>query len=173
MALVSEKDVLLDSQGIATWEINMTGDVGGTYQGIFQFKTILSPMQQIEADRDYRELIGANASLASSHIDNLAYTFSQLRQRIIKYPPFWDDGASRFKGSHIRDEDIIQAVYEAAVVAETKFRAQLKEKHKAAVERLKAAIEQKEEEDRLNAEMEQDELDKEVKTKKKRKVKEE
>jgi len=166
MALVEEKDILLDSQGIATWEINMTAPIGGTYQGLFQFRTVLSPIQQIEADRDYRELLGTNASLVATHVDNLAYSLSQLRQRIIKAPPFWDDGASRFKGSHIRDEDVIQAVYEASVIAETKFRNQIKEKHKASIERLKASIERQEEEDRLNAEMEQDELDKEVKAKK-------
>ena len=166
MALVDEKDILLDSQGNASWEINMTGPIGGTYQGLFQFRTVLSPLQQIEADRDYRELLGANATFAATHIDNLSYTLAQLRQRVVKFPPFWDDGVSRFKGSHIRDEEIIQAVYEAAVVAETKFRAQIKEKHKASIDRLKAAIERQEEEDRLNAEMEQDELDKESKPKK-------
>jgi outer membrane scaffolding protein for murein synthesis (MipA/OmpV family) len=168
MALVDEKDILLDSQGIATWEINMTGPIGGTYQGVFQFRTVLSPIQQIEADRDYRELLGTNATLVSTHVDNLAYSLSQLRQRVIKAPPFWDDGASRFKGSHIRDEEVIQAVYEAAVISETKFRAQIKEKHKASIERLKASIERQEEEERLNAEMEQEELNKEAKAKKKK-----
>ncbi len=166
MALVDEKDILLDSQGIASWEINMTGPIGGTYQGLFQFRTVLSPIQQIEADRDYRELLGTNASFVATHIDNLSYTLAQLRQRVVKAPPFWDDGASRFKGSHIRDEEIIQAVYEASVLAETKYRAQIKEKHKASIDRLKAAIERQEEEERLNAEMEQDELDKSSKSKK-------
>jgi hypothetical protein len=153
MAMIDEKDILLDSQGNATWEMNMTGPIGGTYQGVFQFRTVLSPLQQIEADRDYRELIGTNYQLIATHIDNLAYILSQLRQRIIKHPPFWDDGSSRFKGSHIRDEEIILAVYEAAVLAETKFRKELKEKHKAAIERLKAAIERQEEEDKLNEEL--------------------
>jgi hypothetical protein len=153
MAIVDEKDILLDSQGNATWEMNMTGPIGGTYQGVFQFRTVLSPIQQIEADRDYRELVGTNYQLIATHIDNLAYILSQLRQRIIKHPPFWDDGSSRFKGSHIRDEEIILAVYEAAVLAETKFRKELKEKHKAAIERLKAAIERQEEEDKLNEEL--------------------
>lgn len=168
MSLVEEKDILLDSQGNASWEINMTAPIGGTYQGLFQFRTILSPIQQIEADRDYRELLGPSASLVSTHVDNLAYSLSQLRQRVIKAPPFWDDGASRFKGSHIRDEEIIQAVYEAAVLSETKFRAQIKEKHKASIDRLKAAIERQEEEEKLNAEMEQDELDKKSKKKPKK-----
>jgi hypothetical protein len=162
MALVDEKDIVLDSQGIATWEINMTAPIGGTYQGVFQFRTVLSPIQQIEADRDFRELLGANASFATTHVENLAYTLAQLRQRIIKAPPFWDDGLSKFKGSHIRDEEILQAVYEAAVMAETKFRNQLKEKHKESIERLKAFIERQEEEERLEAELAQEELDKEA-----------
>jgi hypothetical protein len=166
MALVDEKDILLDSNGIATWEINMTAPIGGTYQGVFQFRTVLSPIQQIEADRDYRDLVGNNASLMTTHIDNLAYTLAQLRQRVIKYPPFWDDGYNRFKGSHIRDEEILQAVYEAAVMAEVKFRKQIKEKHKESIERLKAAIQRQEEEERLNAELEQEELDKKPKSKK-------
>jgi len=157
MSLVDEKDVLLDSQGNASWEINMTAPIGGTYQGVFQFRTVLSPIQQIEADRDFRELLGANASFATTHVENLAYVLAQLRQRIIKAPPFWDDGLSKFKGSHIRDEEIIQAVYEAAVIAETKFRAHLKEKHKASIERLKAFIERQEEEDRLESELEEKE----------------
>lgn len=166
MPTIDEKDILLDSQGNATWEMNMTAPVGGTYQGVFQFRTVLSPMQQIEADRDYRELIGSNYQIIGTHVDNLAYILSQLRQRVIKHPPFWDDGLSRFKGSHIRDEEVVLAVYEAAVLAETKFRKELKEKHKVAIEKLKAAIERQEEEDKLNEEL--DDLDNGSKPKRKK-----
>lgn len=170
MAIVDEKHVRLDEAGNALWEINMVGPIGGTYQGLFTFRTVLSPMHLIEADRDYRDLLGKNAEFAATHVENLAYTLTQLNQRIIKYPPFWNDGVAKFPGSHIRDLEVIQAVYEASVVAETKFRAQLKEKHKASIERIKEALEEQERLDKEDAELAQMDLD-QAKPKKNKKAK--
>lgn len=169
MALVDEKKVHVDSEGNATWEMNMTGPIGGTYQGLFTFRTVLSPIQLIEADRDYRDVLGKNAEFAATHVENLAYTLSQLNQRVVKSPPFWLDGSSRFGGAQIRDLDIIQAVYEASMIAETKFREVIKEKHKDSIERLKQAIKDQEEEDRLDVELAQESLDGEAKQSKRKK----
>lgn len=169
MAIVEEKDVSIDSEGNGSWSINMTGPIGGTYQGLFKFRSVLSPIQLIEADRDYRDLLGKNSEFAATHVENLAYTITQLAQRVIKAPPFWSDGSSRYPGSQIRDIEVIQAVYEASIVAETKFRAQLKEKHKESIDRLKKTIEAQEQSEKDDAELAQMDLDAEAKPKKKKK----
>jgi hypothetical protein len=153
---VREEDISLDSQGLATWSINITAPIGGTYQGTFQFRTVLSPLQLIEADRDFRELLGKNTELVGSQVENLAYTIAQLKQRVVKSPPFWNDGLSRFPGSHIRDEMVLQAVYEAAALSEIMYRNKLKENHKASVERLKAHLDREAEEEAINQEVEED-----------------
>lgn len=166
--LVTEDDIRIDPDGNGLWEINLTGKIGGTYQGLFKFRSVLSPIQQISADREYRELLGKNAELVSTHIENYAVILTQLKQRIIEAPPFWNDGASAFPGSHIRDDEVLDAVFRASVMAETKYRKQLTEKHKQSIERLKAAIQRQEEEEKLEADL--DELDQPKKKTRKKKA---
>lgn len=145
---VDENDISIDAQGVATWEMNTTAPINGTYQGVFKLRTGITPMQEIEADRDYRELLGKNTELISSHIENLAYALTQLKQRVISGPPFWFDGISKFPGSQVRDKEIIEKVFEASVVAETKYRKMLQEKHKLSVEKLAKAIEMREQQEK-------------------------
>lgn len=156
---VQEEDISIDSQGIASWDLNITAPIGGTYQGAFKFRTGLSPIQEIEADRDYRDLLGKNAEFAATHIESLAYALAQLRHRVVSGPPFWFDGVSKFPGSQVRDQEILQIVFEASVAAEVKYRKLLQDKHKSAVERLTKAIEQKEKEEQAAQAKEKEELE--------------
>lgn len=153
---VEEQDISIDSKGLASWDINLNAPIAGLYQGTFKFRTGLSPLQEIEADRDYRDLLGKNAEFAASHIENLAYTLAQLRHRVVEYPPFWNDGTSRFPGSHIRDKEVLEAVFEASVMAEQKYRSQLAEKTKISMEKMKKYVEKLEEDDKINKEVEKD-----------------
>lgn len=154
MAYVDEKQVHVDQEGVGSWEIDILGKIGGAYKGLFKFRTVLSPIQLIEADRDYRELLGKNAEFAETHVENMAYTLTQLKHRILSAPPFWNDG-SRFPGGHIRDDEIISAVYEAAVISEKKFRDLLTQKHKSSIERLKKVIEEQEATEKADLELAQ------------------
>jgi hypothetical protein len=164
---IREEDIAIDSQGIASWDINIAAPIGGTYQGTFKFRTGLSPLQEIEADRDYRDLLGKNAEFAATHIENLAYSLAQLRQRVVAGPPFWFDGISKFPGSQVRDAEVLQEVFEAAVASEVKYRNTVKEKHKAAIQKLSRALEEKESEQAKAREQEMEELDRAKKLNKK------
>lgn len=155
--MVEEQDINIDSQGVASWDIDMVAPYGGTYLGAFKFRTVLSPIQEIEADRDYRDLLGKNAEFALSHIENLAYALSQLRHRVISGPPFWFDGVSRFPGSHIRDKEVLEKIFEAAFLAEKKYRKMLNDKHKTAIERMSKFVEEREKQQNEEEEKRKDE----------------
>lgn len=123
---------------VATWTINSIGSVNGTYIGTFQFKCILDPLQQLAIGRDYRNLLGPNPSLASEHETFLAFALSQLKYRIISYPPFWKDGISEFDGN-LLDEEIITEVLNAAINAEAQYKEQLKKRKEDSIKKSKDA----------------------------------
>ena len=151
-----KNQISIDSKGLASWDINMTGLIGGTYQGTFVFKTILTPLQEIEVDRDYRELLGKNAEFATTHADNLAYTLSQLRYRVVKAPPFFNDGITRFPGGQIPDREVLSKILDAAIAAEMKYRDELKKKHTASIQKLVKVLEEKEREEKAALEKEKE-----------------
>jgi hypothetical protein len=151
---VKPEDISINiNEGTATWNIQSNGQVGGLYTGQFTFNLMLSPIQEIEADRDYRELLGKNAELASTHIESLAHVLSQLKQRVKNAPPFWYSSVSRFPGSHIKDRDILELVYQAAAEAEIKYRESLKERKESLLKRLKKQVEKEVEEDSIEKEL--------------------
>jgi hypothetical protein len=134
-------DILIDGN-IATWELKMEGDIQGTYTGIFKFKCFLTPTQQLTAGREYRELLGSNPTLATEHESLLAYALSQLKQRVIQSPPFWNSSlnTSAFAGD-VPDENVISAILDAAIGAELKYKKQLKAKRLQAIDKAKKAAE--------------------------------
>jgi len=133
-------DIILDGN-TATWSLNLDGEIHGTYSGTFRFNCYLSPLKQIAANREYRELIGPNPTFASEHETFLAYALTQLKYRIVTAPPFWaSQNQSAFAGD-IADENVISAVLDAAISSEVKYRASLKKKRDAATQRAKSATE--------------------------------
>jgi hypothetical protein len=143
--LVTQDDITLQSDGTSTWEINATYPVGGTYMGKFTFRCILTPMQMIEADRDYRDLLGKNAEFANTTVESYVYAISQLKQRVVFSPPFWAESNSRFPGSQVKDSEVLDMVLQAAIESELKYRAALAEKHEASISKLKLHIQKQKE----------------------------
>jgi len=131
-------DITIDNS-TATWTINAVGDINGTYVGTFKFKCYLDPMEQIRANRDYREMIGANPLGVPEHESFLAYALTQLKYRVISAPPFWHSTQS--VGGNIPDENIISEVLNAAVDSEVIYRARLKKRREEALEKAKKAAE--------------------------------
>jgi hypothetical protein len=147
-------DVFIEGN-VAKWSIALHGAIGGTYAGDFVFRCILTPSQQIAANRDYREMLGANPTLAPEHESFLAYALTQLKYRVVSAPPFWESTrqANGIAGD-IPDQDVIEAVLDAAVHAQLKYRYELNQKKLELIERAKAAAERiingrKDEEDDL------------------------
>lgn len=139
---LKRSDITIEGN-VASWSISSIGNINGKYIGKFLFKCYLTPTEKIAAGRTYRELLGANPSLVSIAEDNLAYSLSQLRYRIISSPPFWSSavGPSGFEGD-LPDENIITEVLEAAGDAELKFFAQLMKNKEETVKQAKQAAEQ-------------------------------
>lgn len=134
-------DILIEGN-VGSWDMSLQGDVQGTYIGTFRFKGFLTPTQQIAANRDYRELLGANPTMVPEHESFLAYALTQLKYRIVSAPPFWAAASGSGLEGDLPDENVISAVLDAALATEIKYRNQLKKKKLAAVTRAKAAAEQ-------------------------------
>lgn len=136
-----ERSDLIIEGNTATWDMRLDGDIHGTYVGAFRFKCYLSPLQQIAADRERRELLGNQPLYASEHESFLAYALTQLKYRIITAPPFWASQNPATLAGDIADENVIAAVLDAALGAEIKYKSQLKKKKLDAVTRAKASTE--------------------------------
>lgn len=126
---------------VATWNINAVGAINGTYIGSFRFKCYLTPSEKLAAGRDYRELLGPESRLAFTNEDNLAFSLTQLKYRVISSPPFWSsaiggNGNIVLQGD-LPDEPIIDMVLDAAVASELKFLAQLQKKKEETIKQAK------------------------------------
>lgn len=120
------QDIVLEGN-TALWDMKLDGTLNGTYVGTFRFKCFLDPLQKIAADRERRELLGNQPAYASDHESFLAYAFCQLKYRIITSPPFWKtqmNGGASYDGN-IADENIIEAVLNAAIASEIKYKKHL------------------------------------------------
>lgn len=104
----------------AVFDLNILGDrTNQTYMGTFKVKCLLSPLEEIEADKVYRELLGPNSHLAQEHVRQQAFALAQLDQRIIEAPPFWDNQI--LGGGHIKDRNMVLEVLEKAIEAQEKY----------------------------------------------------
>jgi len=116
----------MDKSGIklsekeASFGLNTTGEHSNeTYMGNFKVKCVLSPLEEIAADRRYRELLGPNSHLATERVRSQAFALAQLEQRIIDHPPFWDNDT--IGGGHIDDTNVILEVLDRAIESQEKY----------------------------------------------------
>jgi hypothetical protein len=148
-------DIQLDND-IAIWHMREEGLIRGTYAGTFKFRCFLTPTMKIAANREYREMLGPNPSMAGEHESELAWALSQLRQRVLEAPPFWQAGKM---AGDIEDANIIQTVLDAAIRAELKYVENLKERKEQQVKLAREAAEKFLKEQAENAEVDEDEGD--------------
>lgn len=134
-------DILIEGHN-AIWNIASLGEINGTYAGEFVFRCFLTPTQQIAANREYRELLGSNPTLAPEHESFLAYALTQLKYRIVSSPPFWS-ATSQINGmaGDVVDEEIITQVLDTAIDCQKKYREQIQERKLEMLEKAKAAAE--------------------------------
>jgi hypothetical protein len=140
-AYLKRSDVSIEGN-VATWTITESGNIQGTYHGVFKFKCFLTPTEKLAAGREYRELLGPNGALAFKHEDDLAFMLAQLKYRILSAPPFWSSsiGVNGLSGD-VPDENILSAILEAAMAAEYKYFAQLVNRKEAMVKKAKQSAE--------------------------------
>ena len=109
--------------------INVIGeDTGNTYMGDFHFKCLLSPLDRIGIDKQYRSFLGQSPFDASVEAANLANVLSELLFRVHDAPPFWSSKESFIPGAHIPDQNVLLKVYEEALSCELEFKKEVKEK---------------------------------------------
>lgn len=138
---IPRSDIIIEGHQ-AKFQLAAHGAINGTYAGEFVFRCFLSPSQQIAANREYRELLGPNPTMAGEHETFLAYALSQLKYRVIQSPPFWT-ATLQINGlaGDILDEEVITQVLDAAVHAQLKYRHEMDKQKMALIERAKAAAE--------------------------------
>jgi hypothetical protein len=110
-----------------------------SFKGIFKVKCILSPLEYIQSDAMYRELLGkTNPQYASNYVSELCYAYSQLKYRVIDAPSWFKDGGA-IPGSTTPDNVLID-ILDKAVAAEKEFRKTIEEKYDKARGEVKEAI---------------------------------
>lgn len=116
-------DIVLDNN-IAKWNMpRMEGDLGGTYIGTFTFKCYLSPLTQLQAGREFRELLGNLGSQAPNGEIDLAFALTQLKHRIITAPAFWTSTLEESGiAGNIGDMNVVSAVLDASIRSENLFK---------------------------------------------------
>jgi hypothetical protein len=133
---MDNNDIILNGS-VATWQMPRTeGDLGGTYTGLFQFRTFLDPLRQLQAGKEYRALLGELAIQATEDEGKLAFALVQLKHRILKAPPFWsstlqDSGMS----GNIGDLNVITLVLDAAFLSENLYKEKIAKEREAILER--------------------------------------
>lgn len=131
----------------AIFDVHINGEPSKmTYMGSFKVKTIMSPMDEINADKLYRQLLGENMLMASDNVKNNAFVLSQLKYRILSYEkaPFWANPENPdVPGAHITDGNVIFEVFNKAVEAQELYIKQKQEEAQALEDALKAAIKSK------------------------------
>lgn len=137
----SRNDIVIEGH-TAKWNIALLGEINGTYAGEFTFRCFLSPTQQISANREYRELLGANPTLAPEHESFLAYALTQLKYRVISAPPFWS-ATVQLNGmpGDVLDQEVISEVLDAAIESQKKYKDQMQARKIEMLEKAKAAAE--------------------------------
>lgn len=138
---VPRSDIIIEGHQ-AKFNLAALGAINGTYTGEFIFRCILTPSQKIAANREYREMLGANPTLAGEHETFLAYALSQLKYRVISAPPFWTS-TLQINGiaGDIPDEEIITQILDAAIHAQLKYKHELEKRKMELIERAKTAAE--------------------------------
>lgn len=146
--MAKEFDFIFNADNTISWEINTSGQILGTYRGIFKFRAFLNPQQILNAGKDYRKMLGDAPQLAPPSEESLAYVLSQLKQRVIEGPHFWNPITA---GGDIPDQNVLNEILEAAIEAEMQFRASRLKKLEKAKEQIEKAIQKQTEENLLNS----------------------
>lgn len=133
---MEKNDIIIDGS-TSTWIMPRTdGELGGTYTGTFKFKTFLSPLEQLQAGREYRELLGSLGAQATDSEGNLAFALVQLKHRVVLAPPFWTSTLQETgMAGNVGDLNIIALVLDAAMRTEDLFKNRIQAEREAILNR--------------------------------------
>ena len=129
------------NMGTAEFFVNLEAAADkSTYKGNFKVKCVLSPLDYIQSDGTYRELLGkTNPQFANEYVAQFAYALSQLKYIIISNPSWFDNSVNGIKGSNVDDRILLHGL-DKAIQAEEQYRKGIEEKYKKAKDDVKEAI---------------------------------
>lgn len=122
-----QDEEIVISGNIATYAMSPTqSEILGTCNGTFTFKTFLTPLEELQAGRELRALLGELGNQASAKEIDCAFALVQLKYRVIKSPPFWSSTLqdSDYSGN-IPDGNIIGIILNKAMNAEVLYKEKL------------------------------------------------
>jgi hypothetical protein len=127
--------------GIASFAINLeAAGTKETFKGNFKVKCILSPLDYIQSDATYRELLGKSSpQLVDQYVAQLAYALSQLKYRVTQSPSWFKNDINGIDGSHV-DDKILLYIFDKAIEAEEQYREGVEERYNKAREEVKESI---------------------------------
>ena len=131
-----DNDIIFEGS-TATWRMPLTlGEYGGTYTGTFVFRCYLDPLRQLQAGRDYRDLLGSLGTLATETEGNMAFALSQLKHRIISSPPFWSSTLQESGiAGNVGDLNVIALTLDSAIRAETLYKEKIAKERETVLNR--------------------------------------
>jgi len=130
----------------------LNDDTDEELKGIFKFRCLMQPIDEINIDAFYRELIGIRPTDADQKADRFAFSLSHLRYRIIDAPTWWKEDPDKrtlIWGGHC-NKNIILEVFNLAVEAEKIYAKRGRRKAKDARELLEKAHDSGEVEEKLD-----------------------
>ena len=133
---MDNNDIVLNGS-TATWTLLPTqGEVLGTYAGTFQFKCYLTPIQTLEAGREFRSFLGSFSGQATETESNISFALSQLKFRVISAPPFWESTKPETGyAGNIPDLNILSTILDASIRAEDMFKEKVAKDREAILNR--------------------------------------
>lgn len=125
----------------APFTISLEGEVTGEkWFGEFSAKKRLSHKDHLRKDQVRRELLGGQTGEASQRAASTAMILSELAVRLTKSPAWWGANGD---GLEFEDDNIIGAVYDAAMKVEKDAAEARKKKAEKEVEKMRAEMAEK------------------------------
>jgi hypothetical protein len=117
------------------FEVDVVGESTKTrYEGTFIAKMVMTRLEKFEIDEKRRKYLGVNPQGALSETIIEAFILSTLQVRLTTAPEWWK--ITR-EGADIKDDNVLNAIYEALSQAEIKFRDEQGKDMDEALARLK------------------------------------
>lgn len=110
----------------SVFDFEFTSELGKKYDGQFMVHCVLNMRQKHVLELEKTRLLG-NYSNPTDELAGIAVILSNLRNRIISGPTWWEQSDGGYK---IDDIDVLTALYNKVISAETEWRTKLKEKTK-------------------------------------------
>lgn len=110
----------------SVFDFDFTSDLGKKFDGQFTVTCLLNMRQKHLLELEKTRLLG-NYPNPTDELAGIAVILANLRGRIVNGPTWWEQSDG---GYNISDIDVLTALYNKVIAAESEWRTKLKEKTK-------------------------------------------